>query len=107
VTLTNAELLERLLALNYARAAAASTWSRAGSGSRISFRLPALAGIRPAVETSTGNGGRSVRSALGILAHPEAPPAHRIPYARLGQVQPERSEFETAAESPSHDPAIV
>ena len=76
---------------------------RAGHGSRACARRLALAGIRPAIKARAGDGGRRVRSALCIRAHAETTNADGSPYAGLGEVQLERPEFETAAESPCHN----
>jgi len=80
---------------------------RAGHSRCISARLPALAGIRPVVNASAGDGSRRVRSALGILAQAEATATEGIPHTGLGQVEPEWSEFEALAKSPCHVPAIL
>lgn len=65
------------------------------------------AGIGPIVESGSRYGRGSIGPPLRILAHTEAAPADGIPHARLGEIQLERSEFETAAKAPSHDAAIL
>jgi hypothetical protein len=88
------------------RAAGARRWC-AGHPRRILARRLALAGISPVVDASTGDGGRRVRSPLGIRAHPETTNADGSSYAGLGEVEPEWSEFEALTKSPCHVPAIL
>jgi hypothetical protein len=85
--------------------AAVSPRRRTGHGSRIP--LFTLAGIRLVVNPCSGDGSRRVGPAFGIFSHMEAAPADGIPHAGLGQVQPERPEFQTLAKSPRHIPAIL
>lgn len=76
--------------------------SRAGYTRRAPASRLALAGILSLIEACAGDGGRRVRSALGILAHAETAPADGIPHAGLGQVHFERPEIQALAESPRH-----
>jgi len=85
------------------RAAGYTSGRNAGRGSSAPARRLALAGILTAVEAGSGDGGRRVRPAFGILAHAEAAPADGIPHAGLGQVQPDWPEFQALAKSPRHD----
>jgi hypothetical protein len=85
------------------RAAGYTSGRNSGRGSSTPARRLALAGILAAVEAGSGDGGRRVRPAFGILAHAEAAPADGIPHAGLGQVQPDWPEFQALAKSPRHD----
>ncbi len=87
--------------------AVASASGRAGHSRRVPARRFALAGIRPSIEARTGDGSRSVRSALGIGANPKAANADGSPHAGFGQVQLERPEIEALAKSPCHTQASV
>ena len=70
-------------------------------GGTLRGRL-AGAGILAVVDARSGDGGRRVGPSLGIRAHAEAAHSDGRSYAGLGEVQPERAEFETATESPSY-----
>jgi hypothetical protein len=85
------------------RAAGYTSGHNSGRGSSAPVCGLALAGILTAVEAGSGDGGRSVRPAPGVLAHAEAAPADGIPHAGLGQVQPDWPKFQALAKSPRHD----
>jgi hypothetical protein len=56
---------------------------RAGHGSRVPARRLALAGIRPAIEARTGDGGRCVRSALASWPTRKPCPPMEYPKAKI------------------------
>ena len=56
---------------------------RAGHGSPVPARRLALAGIRPAIEARTGDGGRCVRSALASWPTRKPWPPMEYPKAKI------------------------